>query len=183
MQGLDPAEEAALELVGVEPLEEAAEGVVGGDAVGQVEERLEPVVLDLAEVLDVVPGVGPGDDGADGDGDDVEEFVESGAVDAGVGQLGEVVGDGEFWVGRHGGPPWCLGVEEEDYQKLVSSTTLRRPIRVSSWCSDPEGRGRKSGSHVDRRPTLPGPSQQYANPITENISISHRNLELVLRQR
>jgi hypothetical protein len=72
VQRLDPAQEALLELVGVEPLEEAAEGVMRGDAVGQVQEGLEPVVLGVAEVLDVVPGVGPGDDGADGDGDDVE---------------------------------------------------------------------------------------------------------------
>ena len=47
VQGLDPAEEAALKLGGVEPLEKASEGVVGGDAVGQVKERLEPVVLTL----------------------------------------------------------------------------------------------------------------------------------------
>jgi hypothetical protein len=89
MQGLDPTEEAPLELVGVEPLEEAAVGVVAGDAVGQIEEGLEPVLLGLAEVLDVVPGIGPGDHGTDGDGDDVEQFMEAGAVDARVGQVGE----------------------------------------------------------------------------------------------
>ena len=77
VQGLDPAEEAALKLGGVEPLEKTSEGVVGGDAVGQVKERLEPVVLGLTEVLNVVPGVGPGDDSADGDGDEIKEFVES----------------------------------------------------------------------------------------------------------
>jgi hypothetical protein len=85
-----------LELVGVEPLEEAAEGVVVRDAVGQGEEGLEPVVLGLAEVLHGVPGVGPGDDGADGDGDDVEQLVQPGAVDAGVGQVGEMVGEGRM---------------------------------------------------------------------------------------
>ena len=26
------------------------------------------------------------------------------------------MGDGEFLVGRHGAPPWCLRIEEEDYQ-------------------------------------------------------------------
>ena len=97
-----------------------------------MEERLEPVALDLAEVFDVVPGVGLGDDGADGDDEEFVEFVESGAVDAGVGQLGEMMGDGEFLVGWHGAPPWRLGVEEEDYQKLGSSTTFRRPIREFS---------------------------------------------------
>ena len=116
MQRLDPAEEAPLELVGVEPLEEAAEGVMRGDAVGQAQEGLQPGDLGVAEVLDVIPGLGPGDDGADGDGDDVEEFMEPGAVDAGVGQLGEMMSDGEFLAGRHGDPPWDLGIEE-DYQK------------------------------------------------------------------
>ena len=41
-----------------------------------------PVVLDLAEVLNVVPGVGPGDDSADSD--EIKEFVESRAIDTGV---------------------------------------------------------------------------------------------------
>jgi hypothetical protein len=77
VQRLDPAEEAPLEFVGVEPLEEAAEGVVRGDAVGQFQEGPQPGDLGVAEVLDVVPGVGPGDDRTDGDGDDVEEFVEA----------------------------------------------------------------------------------------------------------
>ena len=51
-------------------------------------------MLDLAEVLDVVPGVGPG---KDGDGDEIEEFVEWGAVDAGVGQVSEMMGQGGFF--------------------------------------------------------------------------------------
>jgi hypothetical protein len=76
VQRLDPAEEAPLELVGVEPLEEAAERVVGRDAMGQVQERLQPVVLDLSKVLDLVSGVRPGNDGAEGDGHDIEEFEE-----------------------------------------------------------------------------------------------------------
>ena len=156
VQRLDPAEEAPLELVGVEPREEAAEGVVRGDAVGQGQEGLQPVVLGLAEVLDVVPGVGPGDDGADGDGHDVEQFVEPGAVDAGVGQFGEVVG-GRFPFGGHGGPPWCLGVEQEDYQKFEPRTTFRRPIKVPSWCSDPGPHGSPQAIRISafsRRPDL-----------------------------
>ncbi len=56
----------------------------------------------------------------------------------GVGQVGEVVSVGEFLVGSHGNPPRSVGIEE-DYQKLRSSTTFRRHISVSSWCSDPAG--------------------------------------------
>ena len=65
-------------------------------------------------------------------GHDIEEFVESGAVDAGVGQVGEMVGDGEFLVGRHGAPPWCLGVEEENYQNYGTTTSFRQPISNDS---------------------------------------------------
>ena len=54
-------------------------------------------MLDLAEVFNVVPGVGPGNDRTDGDGDDVEQFMEPGAVDAGVGQVGEMMGQGGFF--------------------------------------------------------------------------------------
>ena len=58
-----------------------------GDAVGQGQEGLQPGVLGVAEVLDVVPGLGPGDDGTDGEGDDVEQFVEAGAEDAARGTV------------------------------------------------------------------------------------------------
>ena len=183
VQGLDPAEEALLELVGVEPLEEAAEGVVRGDAVGQVQEGPQPVELGVAEVLDVVPGVGPGDDRTDGDGDDVEEFVEAGAVDAGVGQVGEVVGDGEFLVGGHGDPPWCLGVEVEDYQKLGPFTTFRRPIRVSSWCSDPgvQPEQRHEVRRRDRRAVPDAPRRRATNAVYLTVigSANHFDLETV----
>jgi hypothetical protein len=67
VQRLDPSDETPLKIVGVEPLEEAAEGVVGRDTMRQVQKCFQPVVLDLSEVLDVVPGVSPGNDGADGD--------------------------------------------------------------------------------------------------------------------
>src|SRR5205823_2950214 len=45
----------------------AAEGVVGGDAVGQGQEAAKPVVLGVAELLDVGPGLGAADDGAQGE--------------------------------------------------------------------------------------------------------------------
>ena len=58
----------------------------------------------------VAIGVGPGDDGADGDGDEIEEFVESGAVDAGVGQVGEK--DGRWRV--PGRPSWRSSLVPQD---------------------------------------------------------------------
>jgi hypothetical protein len=65
-------------------------------------------------------------------GNDIEEFVEPGAVDAGVGQVGEMVGDGEFLVGRHGAPPWYLGVEEENYQNYGKDNSFRQLISNDS---------------------------------------------------
>ena len=41
-------------------------------------------------------------------------------------------------------------IEEEDYQKLGSSTTFRRHIRVSSWCSDPGRSPRRLRAAGDR---------------------------------
>ena len=66
-----------MELVGVVPLGESAEGVARGDAVGRGQDGLQPAGLHHAEVLGVVPGLGPGDHGADGDGHDVEQVVEA----------------------------------------------------------------------------------------------------------
>ena len=93
------------------------------------------------ENVEIVRGLFPGpfdlaralDDPQEGEGLRVlvEQVMEPGSVDAGVGQLGEVVGDGEFLAGGHGDPPGCL-VVGEDYQKSASFTTFRRPIRVFS---------------------------------------------------
>ena len=40
-------------------------------------------------------------------------LMEAGAVDAWVGHVGEVVGEGQFLVALPGHPPWRLGVEGE----------------------------------------------------------------------
>src|ERR1043165_8322336 len=70
-EGADPVEEALAEGGGVQAGEDPAEGVVGGDAVGQFQESLEPGELVVAVLLDIDPGVGAGDDGTDGEGDDI----------------------------------------------------------------------------------------------------------------
>ena len=59
----------------VQASKDIAEGVVGRDAVGQFQEGLKPGQLAPAEELDVDPGIGA----ADGDGQDVHQFVASGA--------------------------------------------------------------------------------------------------------
>src|SRR6266542_2726337 len=127
-QGRHPAAEAGSELAGVQGGEDAAEGVVGGDAVGQGQEAPEPVVLGMAEGLDVGPGLGPADDGAQGEDEDVAQGVQLGAIEAGVRQVGEVVDQGQ--LGRcHGGssgcPSWSSGPATKSCNKLRAAVMLR----------------------------------------------------------
>jgi hypothetical protein len=68
---LHPVPEADLERLRLEPVEDALEGVMRGDAVGQLQETLQPVATLAAERLDVLPVLGAGDDGAEGDDEDV----------------------------------------------------------------------------------------------------------------
>jgi hypothetical protein len=88
---LDPAQEALLERRRVESGEHPREGVVGRDAVGQVEVEGEPGPAVAAELLDAGEGVGPGEDAADGDEDDVDQRVPAGPHDARVVEALEVV--------------------------------------------------------------------------------------------
>jgi hypothetical protein len=92
--GLDPAQQAALEGHGVEAVEDALEGVVRGDATGQGEEASEPVATLATEGRDLLPGVGIGDDGTQGDDDDVEEAVTSTVLASGIPEGAEMALDG-----------------------------------------------------------------------------------------
>ncbi len=87
--------QAALEGLRVEAVEEPLEGIVRGNAVGQVEEAGEPVLALPTKGFDVGPGVGAADDGTDGDGQDVDERVQSAVLAAGAFQAAEVLGDSE----------------------------------------------------------------------------------------
>src|SRR5271168_5083514 len=74
---LNPVSETGLEDRGVEPVEDALEGVVRGDAVGQLEEPLQPVATLASKGLDVLPVLGAGDDGAERDDQDVLQPMET----------------------------------------------------------------------------------------------------------
>ena len=87
---MKPIQQALLEGLRVEGVEEALEGVVGGDAIGQLQEGLEPVPAVVAEGLDALPVVGVGDDGTDGDGDDVQQEVLAAVDAAGILERAEV---------------------------------------------------------------------------------------------
>ena len=88
-QGLGPVGEGLGEGGGVEGLEEPVEGVVAGDAVGQAQEGLEPLLAGLPEVFHVIEALAADQQGAEGDGQEVGEFVFLGAFHAGIGQAGE----------------------------------------------------------------------------------------------
>jgi hypothetical protein len=62
-----------LEGLRVECVEDAFKGVMRGDSVGQFDKGFQPVDSIVSKGFDALPVVGVGDDGADGDGDDIEQ--------------------------------------------------------------------------------------------------------------
>ena len=108
MQRRHPTEQAALELGGLDRLEDGVEAVMRGDAVPQVEEPGQPGPLRSCPCGDGDEVIGPGEHGAQGDGDDVDERMGDLAA-ARVGEAGEVVGDpGGKLVGHGSGTPRAL---------------------------------------------------------------------------
>ena len=89
--GLGPGDEAVLQLHWVQAGEDIAEGVVGRNAVGQFQKALKPGQLAFAEQFYMDPGIGSADGGADGDGQNVHQFMPSGAFNPGILQLGKVI--------------------------------------------------------------------------------------------
>ncbi len=120
-----PPGEARRELVPVQRREHPVERVVAGDAVGQRQERLEPVHAGVAEPLDLLEAVGPADDRAQGDDKDVVESVPLGPIHTRVGQIGKVPGETYLRL-RHGGASWA-----------TAGVCLSRYIVSSSRCVDP----------------------------------------------
>src|SRR5262245_16464871 len=75
--GGQPAPQAEVQAARGQRGEDALEGAARGDAVGQVQEGREPAGALRGEGDDLGPVVGPGDGGAQGDGDDAEQRVGS----------------------------------------------------------------------------------------------------------
>ena len=92
-EGLDPGSEAARERLRVQVREDVAEGVLGGNAVGQAQERLEPVVRVLAVEGDLGPGVLSTEDCADRDHNDIAKVVMAESSESWVGEISDVVGN------------------------------------------------------------------------------------------
>jgi hypothetical protein len=121
----DPTPKRAFELDGIQRVEHAPERIGAGRAVGQIEERAEPVGARLGEVFEGVPAVGATQRAAQGHHDDVVERVELGAIDA------RVVEDRE--VGQH-----------ETHAVRRSDDGFR------AWATCHRGRRSRRGDDVDR---------------------------------
>jgi hypothetical protein len=72
-----------------EGAKDAAKRVVAGNAVGQVEEGSEPLLVGFAVVGDVNPMLQARQHGTDGNGEDVVEMVVACAVNAGIRDVSE----------------------------------------------------------------------------------------------
>ena len=108
--------EALLEPVRIQAGEHVAEGVTGRDAlgqiqIGQIQKGAEPFLLALAAKLHVDPGVRAADDGANGDGDVVQQLVPLAPVNPRVLQFPKTLHDGRSLPFPHHSPhhsqiPW-----------------------------------------------------------------------------
>jgi len=92
---VQPAQQGGLQGLGLEPIEDPLKGVVRGNAVGQFQEALQPIPAFASEGFAVGPGIGAGEDSADGDGEDVAQQVPFAAVDTGVLETAKVLVQGQ----------------------------------------------------------------------------------------
>ena len=75
-----------MEAFGIKAGKDAPEGVMRGDAIGEVEELLEPRLFAFAKEFHVLESVATDHDGPQGNDDDVDETVFLGTFDSRVWQ-------------------------------------------------------------------------------------------------
>ena len=124
-QALGPGDEAILQLHRVQPGEDIAEGVVGWNAVGQLQEALKPGQFALAEKLNMDPGIGAADGGADGDGRNVHRFVMSGTFHSGIVQLGEMIETRMVALGGCAMPSYLHDVQRIMVRQRISKNPIK----------------------------------------------------------
>ena len=164
MQCGDPGHQAALERLGLERPEDGVEAVVRGDAAGEVEELAEPVLLLASPVGDGHEVVGPGDGGAQGDGDDVDERI-SDLAPSGVGQAGEVLVDAGGEVAGHEG----RSRRAHDASDVGSTADTTRVVMPSSSQTTHHGAialGLEATAAGSPRPPTPPSHPASACPFT-----------------
>lgn len=103
-QRFNPTAKACLEDLRVQPVEDALEGIVRRNALGQTEETFEPGAASLREGDDLLPIIGPTDNGTQGYDDDVEQGVSPERLATWVPQGAEEPNDGQRWI-EHDSPP------------------------------------------------------------------------------
>ena len=86
---------------------------MAGDAVGQLQEGAQPRLLGVAEKLHVLEALGPAEQRAEGEDQQVFKLVQPGALDARVGNFAQEVEE----VGAAGGGGYGIG-----HPELVSGT-------------------------------------------------------------
>ena len=132
-QALGPAQETVEKHAGLERGKEPVEGVVAGNAIAQAGKRFEPVVFGMAEVLPVIEALAAAQQGADGDGRDVDEIVIAAALDTRIGQVLEMFEQAELGrrVGRRVLPPVsCMHTVQKYKGKIaLPSFLMRSPCR------------------------------------------------------
>jgi hypothetical protein len=71
--------------------DDPSKGIIGGQSVRQFEVARKPVSFSVCEVFNVLPPVSAADSGADGDEEDVVEFVKFKAIPSRVIEVLEVI--------------------------------------------------------------------------------------------
>ena len=131
-QLLQPALQAEEQGRRVEPGKDAAEGVMRRDAVGQLQEAAEEVEFGFAVAFDIDPGIGIGDQGAEGDNEDVLQDVAARACQAGVGKTFKVGGKLLQRVeGRHPSPPGWYSVLPEHHSPAPLTPSTPAPTMLT----------------------------------------------------
>ncbi len=101
---------------------------------GQFQEGLEPFQLALAEQFDVDPGVGAADDGADGNGNDVQQLVPLAPVDPGVLQRPEIIHNGRALpLSHHSSPLPFISLDSHAWPSLPIYNAIALPITRTNF--------------------------------------------------
>ena len=125
VEGPDPGDEAVVELAGIEQLEDAGEGVVGRDAIGELQEGLQPLALGPAVGGDLDGGLAAGDGAAEGDDEDIDQaMLLIPSLTAGVGQVAEVVQDRGRGGTGHARNSWVWIGDGPSSGRLVADSSV-----------------------------------------------------------
>ena len=99
-----------MEVFGIEAGKDPPKGVMRGDAIGQVEQLLQPPLFAFAKEFHVLESVATDHDGPQSNDDDVDEAMLLGAFDSRVWQVFEVGNDRYVGHALHG-----LGSSDESF--------------------------------------------------------------------